>query len=254
MAAANPSPQQAVNWSPSSNMDGQLFPSLIIATATVRPDADEKNDPELVGDAYGIVGISVTSPAPHSKARLTLHENLLMNTSSWSGELEKGGTEYYIAPAINYKFDQLRKAHQQVPLNITFDLEVNGKSLGEQHETITVHSINDCPYAVSPPKKPSRMMMTPKRILMKRLKRRKREIPTGGGLGQAIVSDANTHEETTHREATKEETEGGSTDLGWMFAAYVNEGSPSVEKILKEALASKLVNQFAGYQGAPDTL
>ena len=32
---------------------------------------------------------------------------------------------------------------------------------------------------------------------------------------------------------------GGFTDLGWMFAAYVNEGSPIVDQILNEALATR---------------
>ncbi len=47
----------------------------------------------MLGDAYGIVGISLTAPADGTKVRLTLRENGFMNTSSWSGTLEKGGTE-----------------------------------------------------------------------------------------------------------------------------------------------------------------
>jgi len=34
----------------------------------------------------------------------------------------------------------------------------------------------------------------------------------------------------------------------WMFAAYVNENHPLVERILKSALDHKLVDKFAGYQ------
>lgn len=37
-------------------------------------------------------------------------------------------------------------------------------------------------------------------------------------------------------------------DLGWMFAAYVNENHPWVEKIIKEALDTGVVNAFTGYQ------
>ena len=50
----------------------------------------------------------------------------------------------------------------------------------------------------------------------------------------------------------KHQSGGGYTDLGWMFAAYVNENSPIVDKILKEALATKIVDSFAGYQKGPD--
>lgn len=42
---------------------------------------------------------------------------------------------------------------------------------------------------------------------------------------------------------------GDEMDLGWMFAAYVNENHPLVDEILREALNTGLVNGFIGYQG-----
>lgn len=45
-----------------------------------------------------------------------------------------------------------------------------------------------------------------------------------------------------------ENIENGSADLGWMFAAYVNENHPQLDKILQEALATKIVAAFDGYQ------
>lgn len=41
-------------------------------------------------------------------------------------------------------------------------------------------------------------------------------------------------------------------DTYWIIASYVNENHPEIEKILKEALAKKRVDQFAGYQGDAD--
>ena len=38
-------------------------------------------------------------------------------------------------------------------------------------------------------------------------------------------------------------------DLGWVFAAYVNEDHPFVDQLLKEALATKIVSSFNDYQG-----
>ncbi|MGV3663920.1 MAG: hypothetical protein ACO1TE_27360 [Prosthecobacter sp.] len=37
-------------------------------------------------------------------------------------------------------------------------------------------------------------------------------------------------------------------DFSWLFAAYVNENHPQVDRILKEALATGLVDSFTGYQ------
>ena len=33
-----------------------------------------------------------------------------------------------------------------------------------------------------------------------------------------------------------------------MFAAYVNEENPQIDKILREALNTRIVNRFSGYQ------
>lgn len=38
-------------------------------------------------------------------------------------------------------------------------------------------------------------------------------------------------------------------DTGEFFAAYVNEEHPQIDKLLREALDTRLVNRFLGYQG-----
>ena len=213
-----------VTWHPDANMDSQLFPAMIIATATQRPvdDEDAQPDPELLGDPYGAVGVSITAPTAKAKVQVTLQENAVMNKSTWSGVLETAGTEYYISPKVNYKFEQLRKARQQVPLNVTFAVEVDGKSAGEQTETITLRTVNDCPFGVAD--------------------------------SEATIDEETQGDEEEGAAKSEEESNdgGGFTDMGWMFAAYVNENSPIVDKILKEALATGFVDHFGGYQGNED--
>ena len=192
-----------VEWSAEANMDHQLFPSLLIATASVRPvesdDAEaEAPDPYLLGERFGLVGVSIKAPAANAKVKVTLKENELMAATTWSGELAEADKEYFIAPKVNYKFERLRKVTQQVPINIAFDVEVDGESAGEKHETLQVHSINDCPFGVS------------------------------------------NSEETLN----DENFIAGSAALGWMFAAYVNENHPMLDKILQEALETKIVGAF----------
>ena len=192
-----------IEWTPEANMDHQLFPSLIIATASVRPvepddQEAEKPDPYLLGERFGLVGVSIKAPAENSKVKVTLKENDLMATASWSGELAEVDKDYFIAPKVNYKFEKLRQMTQQVPLNITFELEVDGEPAGEKYETLQVRSINDCPFGVA------------------------------------------NSEETLN----DENFIAGSADLGWMFAAYVNENHPMLDKVLQEALETKIVNGF----------
>jgi hypothetical protein len=194
---------QEVEWAPEANMDHQLFPSLIIATASVRPVEPEDEeaatpDPYLLGERFGLVGISIKASTANAKVKVTVKENDLMSTSSWSGELAEADKDYFIAPKVNYKFDQLRQVTQQKPLNVTFTVEIEDTAAGEQHETLQIRSINDCPFAVA------------------------------------------NSEETLN----DENYIAGSAELGWMFAAYVNENHPMLDKVLQEALETKIVSAF----------
>src|SRR3954464_10292625 len=192
-----------VEWSPEANMDHQLFPALIIATASVRPVEPEdeeaaKPDPYLLGERFGLVGVSIKASTANAKVKVTVKENELMNASSWTGELTEEGKDYFVAPKVNYKFEQLRQVTQQKPLNVAFEVEVDGEPAGEQHETLQVRSINDCPFAVA--------------------------------NSEETLDDENVI--------------AGSAELGWMFAAYVNENHPMLDKILQEALETKIVSAF----------
>ena len=194
-------------WSPEANMDHQLFPSLLISTASVRPveeddEEAEEPDPSLLGDRFGLVGISIHSPAAHTKVKVTLRKNDLMQESVWTGELAVANEDYFIAPKVSYRFDQLRKMTQQVPINVDFAVEIDGKSAGDKTETLQVRSLNDCPFGVS--------------------------------NDEETINDENFI--------------AGAASLGWMFAAYVNENHPLLDKILKEALDTKIVNAFLHYQ------
>ncbi|HYJ03704.1 MAG TPA: hypothetical protein VEX43_01115 [Chthoniobacterales bacterium] len=192
-----------IEWAPEANMDRQLFPSLLIATATQRPQEDDQQeakepDPYMLGDQFGLVGVSIKAPKANAQVTVTLKENELMAAATWSGELAEEGKDYSIAPKVNYKFDRLRKVTQQVPMNVAFEVDIDGESAGEKTETLQVRSINDCPFAVS------------------------------------------NSEETLD----EENASAGSTEMGWMFAAYVNENHPMLDKVLQEALETKIVLGF----------
>lgn len=203
LAAVSATLGEEIEWAPEANMDHQLFPSLLVATATVRPvepgeEEAEAPDPYLLGERFGLVGVSIKAPAENAKVKVTLKENDLMAASSWSGQLAEAGKDYFIAPKVNYKFERLRKVTQQVPMNVTFEVEVDGESAGEKLETLQVRSINDCPFGVA--------------------------------KSEETLDDENFI--------------AGSTELGWMFAAYVNENHPMLDKVLQEALETKIVGAF----------
>ena len=101
IAGLGVAPAAEIEREPGANMDSQLFPSMILATATQRPDDEEDDsepDPEVLDDKCGSVGVSITAPKAGTKVQVTLLENGVMNRSSWSGVLQTAVTGYCVAP------------------------------------------------------------------------------------------------------------------------------------------------------------
>ena len=195
-------------WSPIVEMDHQIFPSLLIATATIRFPASGAHkpteDPLLLGDPGGQIGIRIKSPAAGTRVHITVTADDLAEPSTFDAELHKAGKTYEVFPKIKYKYRRLLAVRQKMPTDVTIDVTINDKPAGTQTVTVTLRSINDCPYWVE-------------------------EHAGGGGAGADDKQD-------------------NGTDMSWMFAAYVNEDHPYIDGILKEALATGIVNSFDGYQ------
>lgn len=139
-----------VEWEPAVYPDGQIFPSLVIGTATVRPGNEvfamwEGNH---MGDQQGIIGASADGIAAGSKVALEVLENDLMRASRVEGTAESDGT-LSIYPKISWKYDRLAAVSQAVPLDVTMELKVDGESCGEKTVTATVRTVNDCLFGVT---------------------------------------------------------------------------------------------------------
>jgi hypothetical protein len=98
-----------------------------------------------------------------------------------------------IYPPIKYKYGVLAKNKQSVPVSLTFEVEIGDEEVEVQTRTITLRSVNDCPFYIY-------------------------------------------------------HADGTFTDVSFTFAAYVNEQHPFVDKMLREALNSNIVDSFTGYQ------
>jgi hypothetical protein len=173
----------------------QLFPSFIIATATLKlPEEaieDRAEGEEVLGDTQGLLGVTIEAAEDDAPVTVTISCGTIMEPSIFKGTLEKSGTTYTIFPKIKYKYDVLAKRSQPGPVTVTYKVQV-GDEVEEKSETLTLRSINDCPFTLSEDGKP--------------------------------------------------------VDVCFMFAAYVNEQHPFVDKVLRESLDTKVVDSFTGYQ------
>ena len=193
---------RATDFQPILGWDGHLYPSYIVATATMPPPKDEaaasrKPDQDItLGDRNGVLGVRVQAPFNNAPIVVTVLSDGWLESSSISVVLPEKGAFYRIMPKLKFRYAELVKTKQTVPATIEFQVKLNGKGLSNQSLSAVLHSINDCPFSVS------------------------------------------------QEDETKE--------FGFVFAAYVNEQHPFIDKVLREALDGGIVKSFDGYQSGSE--
>jgi hypothetical protein len=185
----------AAEFEAEKGWSGHLFPSFIIATATLKqPENDEGDDDDstVFGDPKGLLGVTVEADEDDQEVTVTIECDDIMESSTITCTLPSSGTTYTINPKIKYKYDQLAKRSQTGPITVSYTVEIGDDDVEEKTETLTLRSVNDCPYS--------------------------------------LLKD------------------GKWQSVRYMFAAYVNEQHPFVDKVLREALDANIVDSFTGYQ------
>jgi hypothetical protein len=138
------------SWETSVYPEEQIFPSMLISTATqgVPEDDGDLWDVPHIGDPSGLIGALVHHVKKGDTVRVTVEGNSLMEESTFEGEAPKSSKELLVHPKVKYRYDALASVHQHIPLNVTIHVWINGEDQGEQTATVDVHSINDCLFAV----------------------------------------------------------------------------------------------------------
>jgi hypothetical protein len=143
---------ETVNWAPSIKMDKHIFPSYIIASAA--KNFQDQGD-HYFGEPKGLIGIQISSTYRFAKFKLVIKADEIADATEYEFTLphDKRREMFLVFPNINYRYQQLKKINQPVPVNVTFILYIDGKEEKQKIETISVHSINDCPFHVINPDK-----------------------------------------------------------------------------------------------------
>ncbi|MBF0500388.1 MAG: hypothetical protein HQM09_09650 [Candidatus Riflebacteria bacterium] len=146
----------SIEWETNVEPSGEIFPSLLIALATVpAPEKSHaKRDSEIIGDDSGWCCAGVKNPAPGTKVKLVIRGGSLMEESYIEGTMAKNGLSYVIFPKIAWNYEYLNTVRQTTPANITFELFLNGQSVGKKVQVVRVRSINDCPIYYYDEKEP----------------------------------------------------------------------------------------------------
>lgn len=137
---------EEVDWSIVSDFGDDIFPSLIIATSTMKSDAEE--DETVLGDPMGMLGVGITAPWDDAVVRVEVESQKLIRPSAIEVTLPKGGEDYFIYPLLKYDYDSLLKVRQPFPEIVSVSVTVDGEDAGTQEERMIARSINDCPFGV----------------------------------------------------------------------------------------------------------
>jgi hypothetical protein len=190
-----------------------LFPSFLIATASVDWNGDEQraedkkvdDDSELeegetplFGDENGSIGVEITDVVDGAVIRVEMEGDDFLNESVWEGEVSSDYDLIRVMPKALWNYEMLRACTQQKPANLTIRVFVDDEEIAALNETIQWKAVSDCPFYV-------------------------------------ILDDE----------------EASLDDISITFAAYVNENHPWIDGLLKEALdATKELGLtgFTGYQ------
>ena len=185
----------AAEWRPLVSPYGELFPSLVIATAGLRelPSRDAR---DVLGDRLGLVGASVVATRDDEPVRLVVRVPGVAGESTLDARLPRAGTRYTLFPRMRWDLARLAAWREDAPVLASFELAAGDAPVESRTLEVRVRSVNQAPYHVS---------------------------------GSAAV------------------------DLNWVFAAYVNERHPVVDRIVAEARRSGIVARFDGYDsGDPE--
>lgn len=142
---------RAVEWEPFMELGKDIYPSLLISTATVDWNVEAEADEDaatVLGDTNGWFGVYLSDVPEGAKIKVEISGDAWVKPSQVVVVVEEEMEEVYVQPKMIFDYDALHLVRQQKPTNVTFKVSVNGKVLGEKTETCILHEINDCPFLV----------------------------------------------------------------------------------------------------------
>jgi hypothetical protein len=127
--------------------DHQMFPSFLIATASVKPNTSEPSE-TLLGDQNGLLGVRLVAKSNNEAIVVKVTGSEFMEESEFTGMLPTKGETYQVMPKIRYRFERLSSCRQATPASITISVQRGSSKPTLFQETVTFRPISDCPLAI----------------------------------------------------------------------------------------------------------
>lgn len=132
---------------------GSIYPSLILATATIKGDGspDDPTDATHYGDPMATLGVMLRNVRKDDKITVEVTADAVIKPSKVSFTAKASEVLVTAAPKVKFDFEALGKVTQTRPINVTFKVTRNGKAEDDIDEVLSLRQINDCPFLVISP-------------------------------------------------------------------------------------------------------
>lgn len=139
-----------VVWEPFVEPYGQIFPSLELATATLPADPAAE-DPTLIGDPQGLIGVSLEGARPGARFELVVRVPGWARDSRLAGRIPQGDGDITLTPTIAWDYPALAANRQPRPATVEFELRLAGEVVETRTLRVRLRSVNDALYYIDEP-------------------------------------------------------------------------------------------------------
>ena len=136
-------------WQPVFDMDGQLYPSMVLELAGSSSRLGSHAPPNYLGDPMGVAGVKVFCWKDGERVQVGIRIDGLSEESTSDVLSPHLGTYYYVYPVIRYDTAKLQRVSESYPTTVEYSVEADGEDLGQKTLTIQVRSVNDIPIAIA---------------------------------------------------------------------------------------------------------
>lgn len=137
----------ALAWEPFVEPDGQIFPSLVLATATM-PTDPAAEDPAVIGDQQGLIGVALEGAPAGARFELIVRVPGWARDSRLSGSIPMHAGELVLAPTIAWDYARLAGNRQPRPATVEFELRLAGTAPEARTLRARLRSVNDALYFI----------------------------------------------------------------------------------------------------------
>jgi hypothetical protein len=132
---------------------GAIYPSLILATATIKDDGspDDPSDATHYGDPMATLGVLLRNVRKDDKITVEVTADAVIKPSKVTFTAKASEVLVTAAPKVKFDFEALSRVTQTRPINVTFKVTRNGKAEDDIDEVMSLRQINDCPIGVRSP-------------------------------------------------------------------------------------------------------